>query len=104
MPEKFRDKLDYQFGFLSPRKRGFDTSARFAPCGTAMSKFFVEVRGNFVWAAPDPEVTELALARVAVRIFTKLNHSHVSTGGRAMILPTASDTPRRTPNAHVTNG
>ena len=45
--------------------------------------------GNFVAAAPDTEVTEAAMrnAALTVHVSTKLNRSHVVTGGEALILP-----------------
>ena len=68
-------------------------------------RVFIGMGGNFVRAAPDSEVTEQALANtdLTVQISTKLNHSHVSTGRRALILPTLGG-PRRTRSAPATRG
>jgi molybdopterin-dependent oxidoreductase alpha subunit len=70
-------------------------------------RVFIGMGGNFVRAAPDSEVTERALANtdLTVQISTKLNHSHVSTGRRALILPTLGRTEKdaqRTGDQRVT--
>jgi len=90
MPEKFHDRLDNEFAFLSPREHGYDTVAAIRAMRDGKVRFFMGMGGNFVRAAPDSEVTEQALANtgLSVQISTKLNHSHLSTGRRALILPT----------------
>lgn len=98
MPEDFHDRLDHEFGFLSPRAHGFDTVAAIRAMRDGKVRVFIGMGGNFVRAAPDSEVTEQALAntRLTVQISTKLNHSHVSTGRRALILPTLGRTEKDT--------
>ncbi|HJV97914.1 MAG TPA: FdhF/YdeP family oxidoreductase [Arthrobacter sp.] len=98
MPESFHDRLDHEFGFLSPRAHGFDTVAAIRAMRDGKVRVFIGMGGNFVRAAPDSEVTEQALAntRLTVQISTKLNHSHVSTGRRALILPTLGRTEKDT--------
>lgn len=98
MPENFHDRLDHEFGFRSPRAHGFDTVAAIRAMRDGKVRVFIGMGGNFVRAAPDSEVTEQALAntRLTVQISTKLNHSHVSTGRRALILPTLGRTERDT--------
>ncbi|MBO1268950.1 FdhF/YdeP family oxidoreductase [Arthrobacter cavernae] len=98
MPEKFHDRLDQEFEFLSPREHGYDTVAAIRAMRDGKVRVFVGMGGNFVRAAPDSEVTEQALAntRLTVQISTKLNHSHVSTGRRALILPTLGRTEKDT--------
>ncbi|MBT2593821.1 FdhF/YdeP family oxidoreductase [Arthrobacter sp. ISL-72] len=98
MPEQFHDRLDHEFGFLSPREHGFDTVAAIRAMRDGKVRVFVGMGGNFVRAAPDSEVTEQALAntRLSVQISTKLNHSHLSTGRRALILPTLGRTEKDT--------
>lgn len=98
MPETFHDRLDDEFGFLSPRAHGFDTVAAIRAMRDGKVRVFIGMGGNFVRAAPDSEVTEQALAntRLTVQISTKLNHSHVSTGRRALILPTLGRTEKDT--------
>lgn len=98
MPESFHDRLDHQFQFLSPRAHGFDTVAAIRAMRDGKVRVFIGMGGNFVRAAPDSEVTEQALANtgLTVQISTKLNHSHVSTGRRALILPTLGRTEKDT--------
>ncbi|MCP8999783.1 FdhF/YdeP family oxidoreductase [Pseudarthrobacter sp. RMG13] len=98
MPENFHDRLDHEFEFRSPRAHGFDTVAAIRAMRDGKVRVFIGMGGNFVRAAPDSEVTEQALAntRLTVQISTKLNHSHVSTGRRALILPTLGRTERDT--------
>ena len=98
MPQTFHDSLDDEFGFLSPRAHGFDTVAAIRAMRDGKVRVFIGMGGNFVRAAPDSEVTEQALAntRLTVQISTKLNHSHVSTGRRALILPTLGRTEKDT--------
>lgn len=98
MPESFHDRLDHEFDFRSPRAHGFDTVAAIRAMRDGKVRVFIGMGGNFVRAAPDSEVTEQALAntRLTVQISTKLNHSHVSTGRRALILPTLGRTEKDT--------
>lgn len=98
MPESFHDRLDHEFQFLSPREHGFDTVAAIRAMRDGKVRVFIGMGGNFVRAAPDSEVTEQALANtgLTVQISTKLNHSHVSTGRRALILPTLGRTEKDT--------
>ncbi|WP_426005626.1 FdhF/YdeP family oxidoreductase [Paenarthrobacter sp. NyZ202] len=98
MPPTFHDRLDHEFGFLSPREHGYDTVAAIRAMRDGKVRFFMGMGGNFVRAAPDSQVTEDALANTAltVQISTKLNHSHLSTGRRALILPTLGRTEKDT--------
>jgi molybdopterin-dependent oxidoreductase alpha subunit len=107
MPETFHDRLDQEFEFISPRKHGYDTVAAIRAMRDGKVRVFIGMGGNFVRAAPDSEVTERALANtdLTVQISTKLNHSHVSTGRRALILPTLGRTEKdaqRTGDQRVT--
>ncbi|AOT03690.1 FdhF/YdeP family oxidoreductase [Arthrobacter sp. U41] len=107
MPAAFHDRLDQEFEFLSPRKHGYDTVAAIRAMRDGKVRVFIGMGGNFVRAAPDSEVTEWALANtdLTVQISTKLNHSHVSTGRRALILPTLGRTEKdaqRTGDQRVT--
>src|SRR5688572_30584521 len=98
MPEGFHDRLDQEFQFRSPRAHGYDTVAAIRAMRDGNVRLFVGMGGNFVRAAPDSDVTERALAntRLTVQISTKLNHSHLATGKRALILPTLGRTERDT--------
>ncbi|UKA54033.1 FdhF/YdeP family oxidoreductase [Arthrobacter sp. FW305-BF8] len=96
MPDSFHDRLDQEFQFQSPRAHGYDTVAAIRAMRDGKVRLFVGMGGNFVRAAPDSDATEKALAntRLTVQISTKLNHSHLSTGKRALILPTLGRTER----------
>jgi len=98
MPESFHDRLDHEFQFASPRAHGYDTVAAIRAMRDGKVHIFVGMGGNFVRAAPDSDITEQALAntRLTVQISTKLNHSHLATGRRALILPTLGRTERDT--------
>ncbi|MFC0678597.1 FdhF/YdeP family oxidoreductase [Lysobacter korlensis] len=96
MPEPFHAALDAEFGFVSPRKHGYDTVAAIEAMHAGRVRFFLGMGGNFVRATPDTEVTEEALRRteMTVQVSTKLNRSHLITGRRALILPTLGRTER----------
>ena len=98
MPERSTTALDQEFEFRSPRAHGYDTVAAIRAMRDGKVRVFVGMGGNFVRAAPDSDVTEEALANtgLTVQISTKLNHSHLSTGRRALILPTLGRTERDT--------
>ena len=98
MPENFHDRLDREFKFVSPRAHGQDTVAAIRAMRDGKVRVFVGMGGNFVRAAPDSETTERALenTRLTVQISTKLNHSHLATGRRALILPTLGRTEKDT--------
>ena len=94
MPARFHDALDAEFSFASPRKHGFDTVAAIGALRDGDARVFVGLGGNFARATPDSAVTEAALARASltVQVSTKLNRSHLTTGRRALILPTLGRT------------
>ncbi|MET4097045.1 FdhF/YdeP family oxidoreductase [Arthrobacter sp. UYCu712] len=98
MPAWFHDALDGEFGFTSPRARGFDTVGAIRAMRDGQAKVFMCMGGNFVRATPDTRVTEGAIAstRLTVQVSTKLNRSHIITGRRALILPTLGRTDRDT--------
>ncbi|MGW0873765.1 FdhF/YdeP family oxidoreductase [Streptomyces sp. NPDC002740] len=92
----FLDALEKEFGFAPPREHGFDVVRAIRALRDGEAKLFFAMGGNFVSASPDTEVTEAAMrrARLTVHVSTKLNHSHVVTGARALILPTLGRTER----------
>ncbi|AZG43984.1 FdhF/YdeP family oxidoreductase [Gordonia insulae] len=94
MPEFFLAAQDAEFGIVSPREHGYDTVAAIGAMARGDVRLFVAMGGNFVAAAPDTDVTRAALRRCAltVQISTKLNESHLATGGAALILPTLGRT------------
>jgi molybdopterin-dependent oxidoreductase alpha subunit len=89
VPGHFLDALRDEFGFEPPREHGLDTVAAIRALRDGDAKVFIGLGGNFVSAAPDTEVTERAMrnAVLTVHVSTKLNRSHVVTGGEALILP-----------------
>ncbi|WP_426242496.1 FdhF/YdeP family oxidoreductase [Nocardioides sp. LHG3406-4] len=89
VPDHFLDALRDEFGFEPPRERGYDTVEAIRALRDGKARVFFGMGGNFVGAAPDTEVTEAAMrsAALTVHVSTKLNRSHVVTGGEALILP-----------------
>ncbi len=89
VPDHFLDALRDEFGFEPPREHGYDTVDAIRALRDGKVRVFFGMGGNFVGAAPDTEVTEAAMrsAALTVHVSTKLNRSHVVTGGEALILP-----------------
>nr|WP_281246179.1 FdhF/YdeP family oxidoreductase [Nocardioides exalbidus] len=89
VPDHFLDRLDAEFSITSPREHGHDTVAAIHALKDGEARVFFAMGGNFVGATPDTEVTEKAMrnAALTVQVSTKLNRSHVVTGGEALILP-----------------
>jgi molybdopterin-dependent oxidoreductase alpha subunit len=89
VPDHFLDALDAEFSITSPRAHGYDTVAAIHALEDGEARVFFALGGNFVAASPDTEVTEAAMrnAALTVQVSTKLNRSHVVTGGEALILP-----------------
>ncbi|WP_398466552.1 FdhF/YdeP family oxidoreductase [Tardiphaga sp.] len=94
--EPFLAQLDKAFGFHSPRAHGHDT----AECCEAILRgevdAFLAMGGNFFRAIPDcnrvaARVQDIGLT---VHVATKLNHSHLTHGKRAYILPALGRTER----------
>ncbi len=88
-PDHFLDALGAEFDFEPPREHGYDTVKAIRAMRDGKVRVFVGMGGNFVSAAPDTEVTERAMRNCAltVHVSTKLNRSHLVTGGEALILP-----------------
>lgn len=86
---EFLDKLGSRFAFNPPRRPGLDTVNSIAAMGRGEIDVLVCLGGNFLSATPDTEATAAALKRLqlTVQISTKLNRSHLVTGGEALILP-----------------
>lgn len=89
MPDSFLDALGREFGFAAPREHGFDTVAAIRAMHEVPGHVFVALGGNFLQAAPDTAYTAEALSRcgLTLHIATKLNRSHLVTGGTGLILP-----------------
>ncbi|TWH01739.1 formate dehydrogenase major subunit [Nocardioides sp. J9] len=97
-PSTFLDALRDEFHFNPPRHHGYDVVAAIEAMRDNRVDVFIGMGGNFVSAAPDTEVTELAMSSVGltVHVSTKLNRSHVVTGRTALILPALGRSERDT--------
>jgi molybdopterin-dependent oxidoreductase alpha subunit len=98
MPDAFLDRLRDEFGFEPPREPGWDVVDSIRAMRDGKVSVFFALGGNFAAAAPDTAVTAAALARcdLTVHVATKLNRSHLITGGEALILPCLGRTERDT--------
>jgi molybdopterin-dependent oxidoreductase alpha subunit len=96
MPDAFLDRLRDEFGFEPPREHGWDVVDSIRAMRDGKVSVFFALGGNFAAAAPDTEVTAAALAKceLTVHVATKLNRSHLVTGGEALILPCLGRTER----------
>ncbi|RYJ03069.1 MAG: hypothetical protein EON52_18425, partial [Actinomycetales bacterium] len=92
--EELLDALQAEFGFEPPREHGLDVVDSIRAMRDGKVKVFVGLGGNFLHAAPDTAVTAEALrgTSLTVQISTKINRSHLVTGGTALILPTMGRT------------
>ncbi len=88
--EALLDSLASEFGFDPPREPGLDVVDSISAMDEGRVGVFFAMGGNFAAATPDTEVTERALRKtgLTVQVSTKLNRSHLVTGGQALILPT----------------
>ncbi len=89
MPEAYHEAIDREFGFVSPRRHGYDTVASILAMHRGEGKVFFAMGGNFLQATPDTQFTAEALRKCSLtaHVSTKLNRSHVVTGRTALILP-----------------
>ncbi len=89
MPDAFLDSLGEACGFKPPRHHGLDTVGTIKAMHEGKVKVFFALGGNFLSASPDTLFTAAALqrCRLTAHVSTKLNRSHLITGGRALILP-----------------
>lgn len=88
-PAAFLDKLEEQFGFVPPRKHGYNTVEAINAMHEGKVSVFFAMGGNFLSATPDTAFTAEALRKcnVTAHVSTKLNRSHLVTGEEAFILP-----------------
>ncbi|ACB77420.1 FdhF/YdeP family oxidoreductase [Opitutus terrae] len=86
---EFLDRLRAEFGFEPPRQPGFDTVEAIRAMNDGRAHVFIAMGGNFLSATSDTEFTAAGLrrCRLTAHVATKLNRSHVVTGGTALILP-----------------
>jgi molybdopterin-dependent oxidoreductase alpha subunit len=85
----FLDALAREFKFEPPRRPGYNTVEAIRAMHEGRAKLFFALGGNFLSATPDTEFTAEALrrTRLTAHVSTKLNRSHLVTGGQALILP-----------------
>ncbi|WP_152219393.1 FdhF/YdeP family oxidoreductase [Pseudomonas sp. SCB32] len=88
-PVALLDALERRFAFKVPRRNGHNTVEAINAMLKGEAKVFIGLGGNFAQATPDSARTHSALQRCAltVQISTKLNRSHLTVGGDALILP-----------------
>jgi molybdopterin-dependent oxidoreductase alpha subunit len=83
------DKLEAQYGFAPPRKKGLNTIEACQGVLDGSVKAIVSLGGNLLRAVPDQDRIEAAWRRLplSVQIATKLNHTHLIHGETAYLLP-----------------
>lgn len=88
--EWFLQKLDAEFGIVSPREHGYDSTEAMNAMADGEVDVFVSLGGNLAMANSDTEVMEEGLKKtgLTVHISTKPNRSHVVHGKTSLILPT----------------
>jgi molybdopterin-dependent oxidoreductase alpha subunit len=101
MSDEFLDKLRDEFGFDPPREHGTDSVNAIRAMRDGKVDVYVGLGGNLVSAVSDTEVAEAAMCSVplTVHIATKLNRTHLCTGGEALLLPCLGRTERDTRGA-----
>jgi molybdopterin-dependent oxidoreductase alpha subunit len=92
----FLDRLAKAVGFDPPRAHGYDVVETIRAMHRGDIDVFVALGGNLLSAGPDTTYAAAAFARVGltVSIATKLNRSHLVTGGDALLLPCLARTDR----------
>jgi molybdopterin-dependent oxidoreductase alpha subunit len=98
VPPPWTAGLGERLGFPVPSRHGYDTVETIRAMRDGTVRVFVGLGGNFAAATPDTAATEAALrsCELTVQISTKLNRSHLVTGGTALILPCLGRTERDT--------
>ncbi|MDP9938682.1 FdhF/YdeP family oxidoreductase [Ectopseudomonas alcaliphila] len=88
-PVTLLDALEKRFQFKVPRENGHNTVEAINAMIDGQAKVFIGLGGNFAQATPDSPRTHKALQScdLTVQISTKLNRSHLTVGGDALILP-----------------
>ncbi|MFR0689334.1 FdhF/YdeP family oxidoreductase [Enterobacterales bacterium AE_CKDN230030158-1A_HGKHYDSX7] len=88
-PVALLDAIERRFQFKVPRENGHNTVEAINAMLAGEAKVFIGLGGNFAQATPDSPRTHQSLRNCAltVQISTKLNRSHLTVGGDALILP-----------------
>jgi molybdopterin-dependent oxidoreductase alpha subunit len=89
MDPKFREALEKEFDFKTPKKDGHSTVDAIRAMHEGSAKVFFAMGGNFVTATPDTDFTAEALQKcnLTAQVITKLNRTALVTGEQALILP-----------------
>lgn len=89
MPAAYHEAIDREFKFTSPREPGHDVVGSILAMHRGDASVFFAMGGNFLQATPDTHFTAEALRKCSLtaHVSTKLNRSHVVTGGTGLILP-----------------
>ncbi|KAB1655640.1 FdhF/YdeP family oxidoreductase [Pseudoclavibacter chungangensis] len=86
--------LDAEFGIVSPREWGVDSTETVERFEHDEVDVFVSMGGNFALACSDTDALEAGMSRagLTVHVSTKPNRSHVVHGRTSLILPTLGRT------------
>ncbi len=92
--EALLSSIDAEFGIVSPRHHGYDSTESMEAMHEGLVDVFVSLGGNLAMANSDTAYMEEALKRtgLTVHISTKPNRSHVVHGRTSLILPTLGRT------------
>ena len=85
----FLDRMEDVFGFAQPRERGHSVVESIAAMRDGTAKALICLGGNLAVAAPDPQTCFASFKKLdlIVSLATKLNRTHLLTGGTTYILP-----------------
>jgi len=89
MNPRFRENLETEFNFQTPKDDGFNTVHAIAAMRDGRAKVFFAMGGNFLTATPDTHVVAegLSQCKLTVSVLTKLNHTALTSGRTSLILP-----------------
>jgi len=85
----FLIRLGREFEFTATTEPGYDCVEAIHAMHEGKVQVFIGLGGNFAAVSPDTEYTAEALrrCRLTVQVSTRLNRSHLITGGEAILLP-----------------
>jgi molybdopterin-dependent oxidoreductase alpha subunit len=88
-PPWLLDAIEQNFGFAVPRHHGGSVIENIAAMARGEVRALIALGGNFAVAAPDPQATHAAVAKLdlVVGIHTKLNRGHLINVRDSLILP-----------------
>jgi molybdopterin-dependent oxidoreductase alpha subunit len=83
------DAIETVFGFTVPRAHGHTVVEAIEAMQAGTARALICLGGNLAVAAPDPQATYAAMRGLDlhVNIATKLNRTHLLTGGETLLLP-----------------